>query len=185
MPLTPPGTGDQPFLLTSGPNPFSGLFQTPLAGLSPLLKIPIEHFTGRSLFTGQPFSDKDTISPFGTEQPFRIIRDAQGRPIDTVPVGKVTPSILEAILGQIPQYELLKDVIAGGKTYDTSGLIDALSGKGLISDPTTGEAKYPVGPAAALAKFAGFSTMPFDYTAYQQWLAEQRQAALTEAQKRA
>jgi hypothetical protein len=186
FPLAPPGSGDQPFLMTSGPNPFSGLFQTPLAGLSPLLKIPIEHFTGRSLFTGQQFSDKDVVTPFGTEQQFKIVRDASGKPIDVVPIDKVTPSPWEAILGQIPQYEQLKDLIAGGKTSDTSGIVDAIKsrlgrGGGLITDPETGEAKYPVSLASSVAKFGGFSTLPYDYRAYQENLEEQARAALTEA----
>jgi hypothetical protein len=183
MPLAPPGTGDQPFLMTSGPNPFSGLFQSPLGGLSPLLKIPIEHFTGRNLFTGQQFSDKDTITPFGTEQQFKIIRDENGKPIGTEPVDKVTPSLWEHMLSQIPQYELIKDAVAGGKTFDTSGIVDALSHEGLIKDET-GKAKYPLGTAQAVAKFAGFSQMPFDYSAYQTWLSEQQAAALTEALNR-
>jgi hypothetical protein len=33
-------------------------------------------------------------------------------------------------------------------------------------------------------KFAGFSQMPFDYSSYQSWLGEQKQAALTEALNR-
>jgi hypothetical protein len=170
--------------MTSGPNPFSGMFQSPLGGLSPPIKMAIEHFTGRNLFTGQPFSDKDTITPFGTEQQFRIVRDENGKPIGTEPVDKVTPSLWEHMLSQIPQYELLKDTIAGGKTFDTSGIVDVFQGQGLITDPTTGEAKYPLGTLQAVAKFAGFSQTPFDYSSYQSWLGEQQQAALTEALNR-
>jgi hypothetical protein len=184
MPLSPPGTGDQPFLMTSGPNPFSGLFQSPLGGLSPPIKMAIEHFTGRNLFTGQPFSDKDTITPFGTEQQFRIVRDESGKPVDVVEVDKVTPSLWEHMLSQIPQYELLKDTLAGGKTFDTSGIVDVFQGQGLITDPATGKAKYPIGTLQAVAKFAGFSQMPFDYSSYQSWLGEQKKAALTEALNR-
>jgi hypothetical protein len=152
--------------------------------LSPLIKIPLEHFTGRNLFTGQPFSDKNTITPFGTEQQFKIIRDKNGMPIGTEPVNRVTPSLWEHMLSQIPQYELFKDTIAGGKTFDTSGIVDAFTGKGLIKDAETGEAKYPLGTVQAVAKFAGFSQMPFDYSSYQTWLGEQQQAALTEALNR-
>jgi hypothetical protein len=182
VPLGPPGAGNLSFLTTAGPNPFAGLFQNPLGQLSPLVKIPAEMALGRSLFTGKQFSDKDVVTPFGTDQQFRIVRQ-DGKVVDVVPITKVSPGILESILGQIPQYNLVKDFIAGGATFDTATIVDALKHQATLKTPE-GETKYPVTFAQQLGRFMGFPVTEYDLTQFQAYLAEQKQAALTEAQNR-
>ncbi len=191
LPLSPPGMDPTQYLMTAGPNPFSGLFESPLGQLAPIPKVIAEHFLGQSLFSGKPFSDKDTVAPYGSTQQYHIIRDANGKAIDVVPVGKVTPSLMESALQQIPQYEMLKSLVAGGQMFDTSGIIDALksrlgmAGGGVIIDPATGQAKYPSSFGQTALKFAGFNVIPYDLGSFQTYLDTQKQAALTEAQKRA
>ena len=184
LPLGPAGDSTK-FLTTTGPNPFSGIFQSPLGQLSPLLKVPAEQFMGRDLFTMKPFSDYDTVSPFGTDQQFRIIRDENGYPVAVEPVERTAPGLLEHIAQQIPQYELLKEGLGGGKTYDTASILDVLPGTektGLIKDEN-GNVKYPVSWGEALSGWAGYKPVEYDLAGFQEWLAEQEQAALAEAQR--
>ena len=173
IPLGPPGA-EVKFLTTAGPNPFSGLLQNPISQLSPLFKIPLEQLQKRDTFTGQRFSDENTFTPFGSDQSFDI-RTGE-------PVGPPTPGLIEAILGQIPQYELLKQVLAGGKTYDTANIFAGRSGA--IKDKE-GNIKYPTTIQEQLVRFLGFPTTTFSLENYQKSLEEGSQQALKEAIRRA
>ena len=183
VPAGPPGSNQ--WITSSGPNPFNGLFQSPLGQLSPMLKIPVEHFTGRSLFTGRKFTDANTVTPYGSDQQFHIVRDAQGNPIDVTPINKVTPGLIETLLSQVPQYQEIKSTLAGGTTYDTSNIIDALKGNATVLDPATGLPKYPTGVQQQLMKYLGVPITNYDVTSYQTFLAAQKKAAMAEALKRA
>lgn len=179
--LGPPGP-DTPFLTTRGPDPFSASFEPPTSMLSPPIKIALEQATGRSLFTGEEFTDPDVVSggPFSDER-FRVIRDDQGNVVDVEPIERVLPGILEHLLQQIPQYEALKSAVGGGATYDTATLLDVLKGAGVYTDET-GAPRYPTNVAEQIAKISGLSTLRFDLPAYQQRLAEDALAALSMAQ---
>ncbi len=176
--------GSVRFLTSRGANPFSALLQTPLSLLHPAWKLVYERSTGRSAFTGREFSDPDVVTPFGSDQRFQILRDPAGVPIGAEPIDRVAPGILEHLLQQVPQYELAKDVIAGGATYGTAGLEDVLSGSGVIRDPMTGEPLYPSSRVQELAAFGGIPTLDYDLAGYQQQLAEDQIAALREALRR-
>jgi len=175
VPLGPPGS-EVKFLTTAGPNPFSGLMQNPLSQLSPLIKIPLEYALGRSTFTGDRFSDANTYTPFGSDQSFDIQTGE--------PVSAPRPGIIESTLGQIPQYDLLKELIAGGKTYDTANIIEALKGNAALTD-AEGQTKYPTSIADLLTKFLGVPQTTYNLGAYQESLEEGKQAALREALRRA
>jgi hypothetical protein len=180
LPLTPPGPQAE-YLSTRGANPFSMTFEPWTGMLSPILKVGIEQATGRSLFTGREFTDRDVYTPFGTDQRFRIIRDSEGNIIGAEPVERVAPGLIESLLQQIPQYQMGKEVASGGKTYDTASLIDAFQGTAVINDPETGQPRYPTDLTDKLASLFGANTYDFDLAGYQQSLEEQRQAALAAA----
>lgn len=152
-------TGETRFLSSLGPNPLSsvfGLFQTPGQMLHPGFKLLWEWTTGRSALTGRAFSDPAVRTPFGSEQQYRIqIADGVAQ---AIPVERVAPNLIEHIAQQVPQYELLKDIVAGGRTYDTSSLWDVFRGTGLIRDPTTGDARYPLDLFQQVGRYGGFST---------------------------
>jgi hypothetical protein len=180
-PLGPPGA-EVNFLTSSGPNPFSGLMANPLSQLSPPLKTLVEQFQGRDAFTGQRFSDADTYTPFGSDQGYDIHTGE--------PVGPPRPGLIESVFGQVPQYEMLKDLIAGGKTYDTANIIQAISGrlsgsdKALLKD-AEGTARYPETLNDVLARFFGFPTTTYNLEKYQQSLESGSEQALAEAVRRA
>jgi hypothetical protein len=175
IPLSPPG-GEVSFLRTAGANPFTGMFEDPTQMLSPAIKMFLEQSTGKDMFTGEGFTDANTYTPFGSDQAYNL-QTLQ-------PVAAPRPGILEHLLSQVPQYDMLKKAVAGGTTYDTATLLDALQGKGVILDPDTGEPKYPQSVIEQLQKLSGFNTQPYDVGAYQEMLTEDQKAALTEALKR-
>jgi hypothetical protein len=169
---------DTRFLMTRGANPFSGLLEHPLAQLAPPIQVAMEQRLGRDVFTGRQFSDERTVTPFGSEQPYRITTDDQGNPIGAEPVEKVAPGILNHLLQQIPQYELAKSLWAGGATYDTASLLEILRGRGVMTDPATGEPRYPVSMAQKLGGFAGFPTIDYGLGRFQERLSEEQAAAI-------
>ena len=144
----------------------------------------MEQATGRSSFTDQAFTDANTVEPFGSEQQWRIIKDDQGNPVNVVPIDKTAPGLLEHVLQQIPQYSTLKNILAGGKTYDTSSVVDAFRGDALMKD-SAGLPVKEYNTGEQLAQLAGYSTTQFDLGAYQQRLQEERALALEQAIKRA
>lgn len=175
IPLGPPGS-EVSFLTSRGADPFSGTFQSPASMLSPPVKLALEQALGRSLFTGQEFTDENVVQPFGSSMKFRG---------DTgEPVSHVAPSFLESFLQTVPQYQTAKAIAAGGKTYDTASLIDILRGHGTIREPGTGAPKYPTSAAEQLSKLLGFPTTTYDLGGYQAFLLSQQQAAMREAAKR-
>lgn len=175
VPLGPAdAAGDRTFLSSAGPNPFSTLFQTPLDVLHPLWKGVYEQSTGRSSLTGRPFTDPAVYTPFGSDQQYRVTQGPDGN-YSAEPVDKTAPSLPEYVAQQIPQYQLLRNLLGGGKPYDTASLPaiaqDAVSGSGhgVIRDPATGAPTYPVSPLEQLLKFSGATT----FTVNQGQLAEQ------------
>lgn len=175
IPLSPPG-GEVSFLRTAGANPFTGMFEDPTQMLSPALKVFLEQSMGKDMFTGETFTDRNTYTPFGSDQSYSL---------ETLqPVANPRPGILEHLLSNIPQYDMIKQALAGGKTYDTTSILDVLSGESAILDPATGQPKYPVGWTDQLKKLSGFNVSPYDLGAYQENLSEEQKMALTEALKR-
>jgi hypothetical protein len=183
LPLGPGMDGAVQFLSTRGANPFNTLFQAPLSLLHPLWKMTYEQSTGRSSFTGRPFTSPDVITPFGSDQQFQIIRDDLGRPIDAVPIERVTPSLAEQLLQNFPQYELAKDIAAGGAAYSTADLLDILAGEGVIRDEF-GNPLFPTSAAQKAAAFAGAPVFETDLAEYQAQLEEERQQAIATALSR-
>jgi hypothetical protein len=179
-PLGPPGP-QVSFLASRGAEPFAGSFQDPVSMLSMPIKLALEQAQGRNSFTGEPFTDPDIIRPYGSDQAFRLIRDDAGNVVDAVPVGPARPGILEHVLSQFPQYEMAEQALGGGKAYDTSNLLQIAGGTGTRIDPETGLPLYPTGYGDQASRFLGFPSYEYDLQAYQERLAEQRQAALTQA----
>jgi hypothetical protein len=173
-PLGDPSTA-QAWLGGAPGNPFSTLLGlTEFSGfgmLAPPVKIIAEQQMGRSTLTGRQFTDANVVTPFGTDQGYRVIRDGDGRVIDTLPTGpgqpggKVAPGLLEHLLQQIPQYTLLKNAIAGGKTYDTESLLSVMGGQGAARGYTG--TTLPVSLPQAVGRFVGIPTYDFDLGKYQ------------------
>lgn len=170
--------GEGLWLSTRGMNPFTAVVDSAESGLNlmhPIWKILVERSTGRSAFTGKEFSDPNVVVPFGSAQKYRIDPETGVlRPVD-----KVVPGPVEHVLQQFPQYQLLKDLVAGGVTYDTATLTDVLLGRGVIRDPVTGEPRYPGSAARRVAGFFGFPVFPFDLETYQARVAEEAPEALS------
>ncbi len=169
---------------TASMNPFNVLTQPGSAMLNPLLKVAVEQGTGRSMFNGQQFTDRNTVTPYGSDQGFKI-DPSTGQ---VVAVDKTAPSILEHLLQQIPQYEIARNVASGGHPYDTSTLLDALKGNAQ-EYATTGPDGQPLtgGENASnqLAKFLGYPSFPYDQQARQDRLSEQQQQVIEELLARA
>lgn len=119
------------FFSVRGMNPFAavteiaGLFSdqptagTPLTALSPLLKVPIEQTLGQELFG----SKKTFTSPFVYEDPIThqmFYMDKYSGEISRI--GKVTPNIIEHFARQVPQYQLMKDMLYPWYSYGTSSI---------------------------------------------------------------
>ncbi|HET9672873.1 MAG TPA: hypothetical protein VFQ40_08515, partial [Actinomycetota bacterium] len=174
--------GMQRFLSVAGPNPFNVFMDTGLGLFHPILKAGFEQLTGRDAYTGREFSDPDVFQPFGSQDRYRIIRGPGGVPVDAVPVDKVVPALDIALLSQIPQYDMLRQLAAGGRAYDTSGILESATGGG----PTTaeGEPVAPYGPGTAAQRLLGASTYNYDLASYQERLARERENALMEAYER-
>lgn len=177
--------GDVRFLSTRGANPLSLIgeladdpFRAALSAAHPIPKIVYERATGRSSFTGREFSDPDVVSGgFGSDERFRIGTDEAGNQTAT-PVDKVTPGLLEHLLQQFPPYQDLKEAIGGGSTYTASGLLDVLNGKGVITDPETGEPRYPKPGLEQLGELFGLNTFDVNVPEYQERLRDQQLAAI-------
>lgn len=178
--MKPDGTQD--FLSVAGPNPFNVFMDIGLGLFNPAIKVAIEQMTGRDAFTGRPFSDPDVVTPYGSSQQYQIIRGPDGVPIDAIPVEKVTQPPGVALLSQIPQYDLAKNLLAGGRAYDTSGLLGAIQ-DGPVTD-SAGNPIAPFGPLDALGRLGGVSTYTYDVAAFQERLARERENALMYAYER-
>jgi hypothetical protein len=175
-------SGDTRFISSAGPNPFNVLTDSVISMLHPAAKIAMERATGRDAFTGRPFTSPDVVTPFGSDQPYQIVYDSQGRPVDAQPVDKVVPPWGVHLMGQVPQYDLVKNLLAGGRTYDTEGILSSVFGGPVID--SSGNIVRPVGPLESVGKYLGISTYPFDVGGYQERLGEEREDALRYALKR-
>lgn len=150
--------GDYRFMSTAGLNPFNAVFENPTNSFHPFWKMAFEQASGRSSFSGKQFTDPNVISAYGSDQQYRIDPNTG----ETIPVDKVAPGFLEHLMMQVPQYDLAKDLIAGGSTYDTSGLVDAARGEALIEDPETGEPLYPKDRLLQLARLFGYTESTYN-----------------------
>jgi hypothetical protein len=175
-------SGDYNFMSGAGLNPFNSILENPVNMANPAMKIFWENQSGRSTFTGKPFTDRNVIQgPFGSA--IRITKDANGNP---VPVAEehTSPGIMEHLLQQLPQYTMAKDLIAGGNTYDTSTLLDAINGRffhgpsAALTNPKTGEVVSPKAILPTIEKMFGYSGFTTDLDKSQAYLQEQKTAAL-------
>jgi hypothetical protein len=185
VPMGLPGE-NVPFFTSRGTEPFAASFDSPVQMLHPFIKVLLERAEGRNSFTGQPFTDPNVQRNFGSDQGFRKVYDEQGNVIDVVPIeGDVLPGLGEQLLRNFPQYTMAENLLAGGRTYDTSNIFNAAAGTGVIIDPETGEPKYPTDAATQLGGFVGTPIRDYDLQAYQEWLAEQKRIALAAAIRQA
>jgi hypothetical protein len=173
-PLSPPGS-EVSFLKTSGANPFAGMFEDWTSMLSPPVKTALQKALGHDLFTGDEFTDPNVYTPFGSDQPIDL-RTLQ-------PVDAPTPGWIESLLQNVPQYNMAKDALGGGASYDTANIFDVASGEGVIRDET-GAPQFPTSVMEQFAKFMGLGTVDIDLEGYQEGLTEAQQAALLEAIRR-
>ncbi len=179
MPIGSSTTGDQRYFSAAGPNPFNMLTGSYVNILNPIAKMLLEKGTGRSMLTGQKFDSPDVVTPFGSDQQYRVMMGPEGKPM-AVPIATNAPPWWEQILSQYPQYQMSKDLLANATTYDTTSIIDLIQGKGVKIDPATGEPIYPKDRLATIGKFFGFSTTPFNIQDYQASKAAEQAAALKE-----
>lgn len=174
----PVGPGISPgferFLSARAANPFEGVLEPEqwLTMLNPALKIILEQAQGRSVFTGRPFTSPEAVIPFGFDQPFGMTSEGV-RGLDE----PVRPNILEHLAQQIPHYEMLKDLLAGGRTYDTSTLLDVLADPEGAVIAEGGQPRYPIDLAKTLSRLFGFSEYDVDLDAYQERQRQGVQAA--------
>lgn len=172
--------GDYRFLAGGGLNPFNAVMDSPLNTLHPMWKVLYEQATGRSTFTGEAFTDPSVVpGAFGSDDQFRITASGEA-----VPVEGVAPGLMEHLLQQVPQYNMAKEAILGGKAYSTTTLVDALLGEGEIIDPETGEPYSPRTLAMALGSLFGYSERSYDAAAIQENVLEGKKAALENYRKR-
>jgi hypothetical protein len=164
--------GDYRFMNEGGFNPFNAVLANPFQSFNPAWKILVEQQTGESTFNGRPFTDPSVATSFGSSQQYRLENGKME------PVERVTPGILEHLMQQIPQYELLKDVLAGGSTYDTTTLLDVLRGEGPVLDSETGEPANPRDLVQLVGKLLGYGETDFDAEDYATRLADGRKAAM-------
>lgn len=167
IPFGPGKDGKERFLNTRGPNPFSGLLESPISLLHPGLKTIYDWLQGRSSFTGREFTDENTVQDFVTGMKFRFDRNSDGSIRSVEQVDKVRPPFWDMLLENIPQYGMAKDLIAGAATYDTATLIDVIRGKGTIMDNDTGKPMRPYDAFQILMRYLGISTTDYDITKYQ------------------
>jgi hypothetical protein len=187
VPFGAPGQGEIPFYSSHGPNPFSASFQSIPSMLNPFAQIALSRGLGRNLYTGQKFegSPHDYYTPFGSDQSYRYVRDDQGNVVRVEPMqGNVEPSLIEQILGTVPQYGAVKAALAGGQPYDTTTLAGILKAR---FDQTQGN-KAPLtnqsrpgtatNPLDQLLKLSGLGTTPYNLSSYQQALLQGQLQAL-------
>ena len=179
-PMSP--DGQQRFLSTAGPNPFNAFMDIGLGLFHPAIKATIEMMTGRDAYTGREFSDPDVFTPFGSTQRYQIVRGEGGVPVDAVPIDKVTPSLPVELLSQIPQYDWLRSALAGGRTYDTVGLMGAAR-EGPITD-SEGNPIAPFSGSDVLARSLGAGFFDYDIAGFRERQAKERENALTMAYER-
>lgn len=176
---------DARFMSTRGANPFDAVVSNPANLLHPAWKMLFESSTGRSSLTGKQFTDPNVVSSFGSGQQYKMGADGATEPVDTV-----RPPLFEQLLSQVPQYDMVKDIIGQGSTYDTANLgqvaQDRLSGSGqaIIRDPLTGAPVYPKPLLQTLAKAMGFSSYSTDLAAFQAKRLEEQASALSTYNKR-
>jgi hypothetical protein len=167
------------FMSTRGPDPFSAVFQSPISLLHPLIKAGWEYASGRSSLSGREFTDPSVGQAFGSDAQYRITPKPGGG-YQAERVETVRPSVWEMLAQQIPQYDLLKDSIAGGRTYDTSSLLDVLlrGDAEVRTDPDTGEPYTPFSPLDALSRSFGFTTYDINLVEEQARALEEQRAAI-------
>lgn len=136
------------------------------AGIAPIPKTLIEYVTGRDLLTGRQFSSPDAMPAFGSDQAY----DREGNPVT------VRPDLLELLRRQVPAAKLYSDIRSGGRRYTAEDEV--------ITDPLTGEPRYPVDPLQKLLQFLGVSTFDVDVPGHQQRAAQEQQQALVELIRR-
>lgn len=181
--------GDYRFVSGGGLNPFNAVLGNPLNTMHPAFKMIYEQSTGRSAFTGKQFTDPNVVTNFGSDQQYRIDPNTG----QATQVEHVAPGLLEHLLQQIPQYEMTKDIIAGGQTYDTSTLLDVIMhpDQNVVRDKD-GNILKPTDALAQLGKLFGYSktdlnaadmadkTIQAKADALKLWLARQQAAGASQ-----
>jgi hypothetical protein len=186
IPIGPPGS-EVPFFSLRGGSPFEGVMAMTgpqfLGGLAPLPKVVAERTLGRNLFTDQPFTGEDYVTPYGSDQPFHVTRDEAGNVVDVQAVeGAVLPNIVEHLLRQLPPYGYAERFAAqDASTYDTTNLLELLQGEGIRRDTETGEPLDQEGRLAVLGSLMGVPINEVDLASYQERLTSEEKAALTAA----
>lgn len=170
----PAGPMDTRFFNARGMNPFTALGQ-PLwnfaAGqMNPFLKTAYEQIKGESTLTGEPFTAPDVVTPFGTDQAYRV--DPENLTVE--PTNRVAPGLVEHFTTQIPQLALLRDLYQASQ-----GQYGARYGTGeTIQMPGSEEPLFPKSGLQSLGKWLGLSTTDYNLLKYQVRRIEQEQDAL-------
>lgn len=164
--------GETRFASTRGSNPFQGVTENPLSLLNPFLQVGLEQTTGRDTFTGRDFTKSGVYNDPISGQQFQMDENGIPQPLERRfgnLLAPVTPGAVETVAQMVPFVDLYRDLRSEGARYSAEDEV--------MTDPNTGEVRYPTDPIQELLKYIGVSTLDFNVPEYQ--------AKLTEAQRRA
>lgn len=123
--------GENAYINMRGMNPFSDIFMG-MGSLHPLLKMLVERSTGTELYKGKSFTSP--YQSYGSNE-------------------KVVPSLGRHLMMQVPQLNLIEDLIRPYAKYSTGEP---------ILDRETGDVKYPQNRILELLKMWGVNISPYN-----------------------
>lgn len=154
--------GEDRFFSLGALNPFGGVAgENPIGQMAPIPKTLLETAMGRSMYDQEKFTSPEVVTPFGTEQQYRM---ENGQAVPTT-VRPLLESPVHALASQFPLYKLGRSLTSGGALYDTGETIE---------NPD-GSPKYPIDPALTVARYLGAPL--YDLNA-QEYEAKKRQEAM-------
>lgn len=170
--------GSSRFLSPRGANPFAGVFEAPLAQMSPAIQMAYEQTSGRDPFTGREFTFPDVYSDPYSGEKFTLDDSGQVVPVEKGFGGirsETAPSILESLLGVAPPpLQLARDISTEGSRY---------TGSGEVVTDAQGNAVYPNDPLQDVLRWFGVSTVDYNLGRYQDRLGDARSRAANQLRR--
>lgn len=136
--------------------------------LSPVVTVPHEQITGRTVF-----GDREFLSG---EEGVEFTLDG----VEYRDFTKVTPPLIEHIFSQFPQYTLFKQTLVPARQYDTGTILNPDP----IIDPITGEYKYPIDNIEKILNYMGIDKKTLEVREVWNKYQQRRQQAFGRAGKK-